>query len=107
MSKKGGYFYPKNKCRDFERELQQKKAELENLAKLEEEWKVSTDKRMDDLQAIIDEQASTISRLTAEVSESETRRLTELAQQERIINELCEALGPVRRWLWDLKHASK
>lgn len=62
---------------------------------------------MEESDKTIGEQAMTISKQAAEIAEVQSRLLSERAQYERTVDELCEHMGWFRRWLWDLKHANK
>lgn len=75
----------------------------EKYAKLEKErdkWKKDAEAK----QTTIEQQSRKISQLTADLHSSETLRLNADAAHSKKEGEMLRAMGPIRRWWWDLHH---
>ena len=61
-------------------------------------------KKIDELQTTIDQQSRKISQLTADLHSSETLRLNADAAHSKKEGEMLRAMGPIRRWWWNVHH---
>lgn len=57
-----------------------------------------------ELQTTIEQQSRKISQLTADLHRSETLRLNADAAHSKNEGEMLRAMGPIRRWWWNLHH---
>lgn len=57
-----------------------------------------------ELQTIIEQQSRKISQLTADLHRYETLRLNADAAHSKKEGEMLRAMGPIRRWWWNLHH---
>ena len=108
---KGGYELLKEKLAKAEAkiaELQKEKEILvqtaqDNYCRVEkerDEWKKDAEAK----QTTIDKQSRKISQLTADLHSSETLRLNADAAHSKKEGEMLRAMGPIRRWWWNLHH---
>ena len=65
-----------------------------------DEWKKDAEAK----QTTIDQQSRKISQLTADLHSSETLRLNADAAHSKKEGEMLRAMGPIRRWWWNLHH---
>lgn len=75
----------------------------ENIKKMQDnrdEWKKSAEAK----QTTIDQQSRKISQLTADLHRSETLRINADAAHSKKEDEMLRAMGPIRRWWWNLHH---
>lgn len=111
---KGGYEllqekYAKLKAENEElREIKSKydefRKQVENPSK---SWKTLAENRQKEiskLQTTIEQQSRKISQLTADLHSSETLRLNSDAAHSKKEGKMLRAMGPIRRWWWNLHH---
>lgn len=75
----------------------------ENIKKVQDnrnEWKKDAEAK----QTTIEQQSRKISQLTADLHSSETLRLNADAAHSKKEGEMLRAMGPIRRWWWNLHH---
>ena len=75
----------------------------ENIKKVQDnrdEWKKDAEAK----QTTIEQQSRKISQLTADLHNSETLRLNADAAHSKKEGEMLRAMGPIRRWWWNLHH---
>ena len=75
----------------------------ENMKKVQDnrdEWKKDAEAK----QTTIEQQSRKISQLTADLHNSETLRLLADAAHSKKEGEMLRAMGPIRRWWWNLHH---
>ncbi len=125
---KGGYELLKEKYAKLEAknaELRKEKEILVQTAqdnyyrveKERDEWKAKyehvrnatlidngTNSKISELQTTIEQQSRKISQLTADLHSSETLRLNADAAHSKKEGEMLRAMGPIRRWWWNLHH---
>ena len=65
-----------------------------------DEWKKDAEAK----QTTIEQQSRKISQLTADLHSSETLRLNDDAAHSKKEGEMLRAMGPIRRWWWNLHH---
>ena len=111
---KGGYELLKEKYAALESKLAKKEAALYNVSselsqviesvnkikKERDEWKKDAEAK----QTTIEQQSRKISQLTADLHSSETLRLNADAAHSKKEGEMLRAMGPIRRWWWNLHH---
>lgn len=97
-----------NYCR-VEKERDEWKAKYDSLNERHktllidrDEWKKDAETK----QATIEQQSRKISQLTADLHNSETLRLNADAAHSKKEGEMLRAMGPIRRWWWNLHHLS-
>jgi len=73
---------------------------LKEIEKERDEWKKDAEAK----QTTIDQQSRKISQLTADLHNSETLRLNADAAHSKKEGEMLRAMGPIRRWWWNLHH---
>lgn len=115
--KKDGKYYLKKKYEEEVREHQAlEKKYTEELAKnteLKEQMERSQNEchrlvvDKEELQQIVDKQASEISKLQADVHNEESRRIKESVEHKKLVDELFEHMGWFRRLIWRFDHAEK
>lgn len=95
-----------NYCR-VEKERDEWKAKYDILNERHKTLLIDRDKWKKDAEAkqtTIDQQSRKISQLTADLHSSETLRLNADAAHSKKEGEMLRAMGPIRRWWWNLHH---
>lgn len=104
---KSGYELLKEKYAALEKERDDWKAKYDSLNERHktllidrDEWKKDAEAK----QTTIEQQSRKISQLTADLHNSETLRLNADAAHSKKEGEMLRAMGPIRRWWWNLHH---
>lgn len=118
---KGGYELLKEKYAKLEAENKELRAAVEksqtayleltrtskeNIKKVQDNrdaWKKDAEAK----QTTIDQQSLKIRQLTADLHSFETMRLNAEAAHSKKEGEMLRAMGPIRRWWWNLHHLPK